>query len=229
MHLQHAYQRARELGQPMAQLVALWFFALFEVRLGNVARVGALADEMHGLVDSFGLVQGGAASGWFRGWADARTGAPREAHRRIREAYGANERLGMIAGATETLGYAAEAMLLAGDLDAAQSEVEEALEMARVRGERIYLPQLHLTAGAVARARGRSDDARASLRCALEEATRQEAPWLELMALTALCEHGRVTAEDRSALAALLERLPEAAEIPLVAGARRLLNRSHHR
>jgi ATP/maltotriose-dependent transcriptional regulator MalT len=207
----------------MAQLVAIWFYALFEVRLGNVEHVAALADEMHGLVDSFGLAQGRAASVWFRAWADARKGAPREAHRRIREAYEHNTRLGMLAGGSETLGYAAEALLLAGDLDEARGEVEEALEIARARGERIYLPQLLLIAGAIARALGESGDAQASGRRAVEEARRQEAPWLELMALTALCEREPVAAEDREALAALVDRLPEAAETTLVSRARAVL------
>jgi tetratricopeptide (TPR) repeat protein len=222
-HVQEAYERARQLRQPMAQLVAIWFYALFEVRLGNVEHVAALADEMHGLVDSFGLAQGRAASVWFRAWADARKGAPREAHRRIREAYEHNTRLGMLAGGSETLGYAAEALLLAGDLDEARGEVEEALEIARARGERIYLPQLLLIAGAIARALGESGDAQASGRRAVEEARRQEAPWLELMALTALCEREPVAAEDREALAALVDRLPEAAETTLASTARAVL------
>jgi DNA-binding winged helix-turn-helix (wHTH) protein/tetratricopeptide (TPR) repeat protein len=222
-HLEEAYKRARQLGQPMAQLVANWFYALFEIRLGNVEHVASLADEMHGLVDSFALAQGRAASRWFRAWADARKGAPREAHRRIREAYEDNTRLGMLAGGSETLGYAAEALLLAGDLDEARDEVDEALEIARGRGERVYLPQLLLIEGALAQALGQSGVAQSSVRRAVEEARTQEAPWLELTALTALCEREPVAAEDREALAALVDRLPEAAETTLVSRARALL------
>ena len=52
--------------------------------------------------------------------------------------------LGMLAGASETLGYATEALLLAGDLDGAQRQLEEALQIADKLGERVYLPQLFL-------------------------------------------------------------------------------------
>ena len=104
----------------MARMVAIWFDAMFEVRLGNAARVASLADEMRALVDEFALAQGRTASRWFRGWANARMGEPREGYRRIREGYEENTRLGMLAGASETLGYAAEALMLAVDWDAAQ-------------------------------------------------------------------------------------------------------------
>ena len=60
----------------------------------------------------------------------------------------------MLAGASEILGYATEALLLADDLDAAQKHLEEALHMADKLGERVYLPQLFLMEARIARARG---------------------------------------------------------------------------
>lgn len=204
--LQQAQARARELGQPMARMVAIWFDALFEVRLGNAERVAALADEMHGLVDEFALGQGRTACRWFRGWADARMGQPVDGYHRIREAYEENTRLGMLAGGSEVRGYAAEALLLAGNWDAAERELEEALRFANTYAERVYLPQLFLIEAAIARARGRAAAADASVRRAVAEARAQEAPWLELIARRELCE----SAEDRQALAALVGELPEA-------------------
>ena len=154
--LERAQVRARLLGWPMTRLAALWYDALFEVRLGNTERVAALADEMRALVDEFEVAQGRNACRWFRGWADARMGRPREGYRRIREAYEDNTRLGMLAGGSEVLGYAAEALVLAGDWDAAQHELEEALQFVNTHGERVYLPQLFLLEAAIARARGES-------------------------------------------------------------------------
>ena len=138
----------------MARLVAIWHSALLEVRLGNAERVAALADEMHALVEEFALAHGRTACRWFRGWADARMGAPLDAYQRIRGAYEDNVRLGMLAGASETLGYAAEALFLAGDLDGAQRQLDEALQIADKLGERVYLPQLFVLQAAIARARG---------------------------------------------------------------------------
>jgi DNA-binding winged helix-turn-helix (wHTH) protein/tetratricopeptide (TPR) repeat protein len=211
--LEKAYRRAREPGWPMAQLVALWHSALVEVRLGNAERVGAVADEMQALVEQHALAHGRSASRWFRAWADARLGAPRDAQARIREAYEENARLGMLTSGSETLGYAAEALLLAGDVGRAQSEIEEALQFADKLGERVYLPQLHLIEAAIARARGESQAATASIRRAVAEAQAQEAPWPELVALVALCESAGATTSDRRALAALAKKLPQARAI----------------
>ena len=225
--LQRAYVRARDLNWPMARLAAMWYSALFEVRLGNAERVAALADEMHALVEEFALAHGRTACRWFRGLADARMGAPRDAYQRIRGAYEDNVRLGMLVGASETLGYATEALFLAGDLDGAQRQLDEALQIAGKLGERVYLPQLYLMEAAIARSRGERTVADASVRRAIAEARAQEAPWLELMALIELCAVEGATAEDRRALAALVDQLPEANDTAAVAKARDLVGRAN--
>jgi ATP/maltotriose-dependent transcriptional regulator MalT len=207
----------------MGKMVAIWCDTLMEVRLGNSERVSRLADDLRALVEESGLALGRAAWRWFSGWADARHGEPREGFRRIREAYEDNTRRGMLAGGSETLGYAAEALLLAGELDAAQRQVEEALQIADNREERVYLPQLLMIQAAIARARGESAAADAAARRALAEARAQKAPWLELFALVELCEHEGAKAKDRQALAALVDRLPEAADTDAVARARALI------
>jgi hypothetical protein len=221
--LQRAHTRARQLRQPMAQMAAIWYDALLEVRLGDPQRVAALADEMTVLADKFALAHGRYGSSWFRGWADSHMGRPREGYRSIREAYEENTRLGMLVGGSETRAYAAEALLLARDWDAARDQVEEALRFANAYGERVYLPQLFLMQAAIARARGEGAAAHASARQALAEARAQEAPWLELIALTDLCESGGARAEDRQALAALIEQLPEAGDTAALSRARALL------
>ena len=220
-HVQRSHERARELRQPMTQLVATWHEALFEVRLGNAERVAALAEEMQSLVDEFSLAQGRTACLWFRGWAQALNGAPLEGHRLIREAFEENTRLGMRSGASEVLGYATQALLLAGQHDAAQAQLNEALLVAEELAERVVLPQLWLLEAAIARAQGRPDAA--SVRSAIEEARAQEAPWLELLALVDHCEHHEAAAAERSALAALVDRLPEAGDTVPVRRARSIL------
>jgi tetratricopeptide (TPR) repeat protein len=222
---QRAYARAGHLGWPMARLVAIWQSALLEVRLGNAGRVAALADEMRALVEEYALAHGRNGHRWFRGWADARMGEPMEGYRRIREAYEDNTRIGMLAGGSETLGYAAEALLLAGDHDAARRELDEALQLARARGERVYLSQLFLIEAAIARGCGQSAAALASVRRAVEEARAQQAPWLELNALIELGEGGGAKAEDRRALAARVEHLPEIVGTAAFARARALLGK----
>jgi DNA-binding winged helix-turn-helix (wHTH) protein/tetratricopeptide (TPR) repeat protein len=224
--LQRAHTRARLLGWPNTRLAALWFDALFEVRLGNAERVAALADEMRALVDESEVAQGRNACRWFRGWADARLGSPRDGYRRIREAYEDNTRLGMLAGGSEVLGYATEALVLDGDWDGAQQELEGALQVANTLGERVYLPQLFMMETAISRARGDRAAADAAIRRAIAEARAQEAPWLELMALIDLCDCRSATAKDRRALAALVDQLPEAVNTPAGRKARALLDKT---
>ena len=224
--VQRAHARARDRRWPMARLVAIWHGAMLEVRLGDAERVAALADEMQALVDEFALAHGRTACRWFRGWADARMGQPRDGYRRIRDAYEDNTRLGMLAGGSEVLGYAAEALVLAGDWDGAQHELEDALQVANTLGERVYLPQLFVMQAAIARARGDRAAADAAIRRAIAEARAQEAPWLELMALIELCDRHSATAKDRRALAALIDQLPEARDTAAVARARALLDKT---
>jgi DNA-binding winged helix-turn-helix (wHTH) protein len=224
--VQRAHARARDRGWPMAWLVAIWHGAMLEVRLGDAERVAVLADEMQALVDEFALAHGRTACRWFRGWADARMGQPRDGYRRIREAYEDNTRLGMLAGGSEVLGYATEALVLAGDWDGAQHELEDALQVANALGERVYLPQLFVMQAAIARARGDRAAADAAIRRAIAEARAQEAPWLELMALIELCDRHSATAKDRRALAALVDQLPEARDTAAVARARALLDKT---
>jgi len=224
--VERANARARDRGWPMARLVAIWHGALLEVRLGNAERVAALADEMHALVEEYALAHGRTACRWFRALADARMGAPHDAYQRIRDAYEDNVRLGMLVGASETLGYATEALFLAGDLDGAQRQLDEALAMAGQLGERVYLVQLYLLEAAIARSRDERKVADASVRRAIVEARAQEAPWLELMALIELCDRHGATAKDRSALAALVAQLPEALNTSAGAKARALLDKT---
>jgi ATP/maltotriose-dependent transcriptional regulator MalT len=155
-------------------------------------------------------------------------GEPRKGHALILEAYETNIRLWMLAGTSEILGYAAEALLLAGDLDRAREQLDEALQVAEKLAGRVYLPQLYLIEAAIARARGELASANASVRRAVAEARNQEAPWLELIALVDLWEQKGAMPQDRRALAVLLDRLPEATDTKAWVKARALLAKTKH-
>ena len=104
--------------------------------------------------------------------------------------------------------------------------MSSSLDRAVVSGKFLRVAgQLFLIKGAIARARGQSGAARGCVRQALAEAGAQEAPWLELMALLELCGHSGAKAEDRHALAALVDRLPEASNTTAVIRARALLGK----
>jgi ATP/maltotriose-dependent transcriptional regulator MalT len=131
----------------------------------------------------------------------------------------------MISGSSETLGYAAEALVLHGDLGGAEEQLRQALGVVETYGERIYLPQLLLTEAAIARARGHRAEAAATIRRALTEARAQQARWLELLVLTELCEHTTATIAESSALRALVEEVGEGIETPALSRARSFVDR----
>jgi hypothetical protein len=196
-------------------MVTTWLDILCEIRLGDVERVARLAEDLESLVEKYALVQGRSACRWFRGWVLARRGQPLEAFRLIREACEQNMALGMVAGGSETLGYAAEALLLHGDLLIVDQY-----------GERIYLPQLLIIESAIATRRAQTDIAEASLRRAIAEAREQRARWSELLALTELCATPVASSSDRAGLGAMTSTYGNEVTAPVLARARAILSGS---
>lgn len=218
-----ARERARRLGQPMGHMVALWFNCMLEARMQNVTMVASLAAELSKVVEDGALAQGKAPSRWFRGWAEALLGSPLNGHQLIMDAYERNTRLGMFAGSGEVLYYAAEAMLLAGDLAAAETHLEAATQLARRLSERVYLTQILTLQARIAHARNDERGMRAALRDALTEARRQQSPWLELNVLVALHDVGQAQATDTAALAEVYRGFSEGHDLPVYAKARSAL------
>jgi hypothetical protein len=89
----------------------------------------------------------------------------------------------MLAGTSEVLGYAAEALVLAQDWDGAREQLRRALDMSAHTAERAYLPQLHLLQARIDAAHGDEAAKQAALDAALQAAREQDAVWLVLMAL----------------------------------------------
>ena len=222
-HVRRASERARELRQPMTRLVADWYQALLEVRLGNAADLAALAGGMQRLVEEFSLEQGRTACRWFLGLAQARQGRAREGYRLIRDAFEESRQLGMRAGASEVLGYATEALLAAGDHEAARAQLREAFAAADEIGEDVYRLQLWLLGAAIDRAQGRRAAGEVSAQRVIEQARAQESPWIELLARIELAAQRALDASERRDLDALVRGLPEAEDAPAFAQARRLL------
>ena len=211
------YERARDLRTPPPQMAALWLDGLFAVRLGNPARVADISEQLRVLADEHALAGARAAHLWFRGWSVAQLGDPRAGYRLIREGYELSVRLGIRAWACETLGYAAEALARAGDWAWARQQLDEAMQCADAIGERQCLPQLLVLDARIAYALGESKRAGEAIRQAIDEARAQEAPWLEMIALSAVCERKDATKRHREALRLVLERVTGGRDTPPVA------------
>jgi hypothetical protein len=222
--IEAARVRALALREPAPRVAAFWLEALFEVRMGHPGRAAEAAERLAQVQEEYDGPEGKAAVLWFRGWAQAHLGDPRAGHRLIREGYERVTRCGMRAYAGETLGYAAEALMLAGDWPAARKQIEEARQTAEAAGDRSCLPRLLMLEARVADALGERRRARDSLREAVAEARMQEAAGLELEARSALCERDDATAVELAALRQLVEGLSEGSDAPPVARARALVS-----
>ena len=221
--IEAACARALALREPAPRQAAFWLQALFEVRMDNPERVAEAAERLARLQQEYDGPEGKAAALWFRGWAQAHLEDPVAGHRLIREGYEQVAGLGMRAFAGETLGYAAEALVLAGNFAAAREQIVEAKSCAQAAGDRSCLPRLLMLEARVADGLGERHQARDSLQEAVAEARTQEAAWPELLARLALCERGDATAVELAALREVAEGLTEGLDTPPVVRARALI------
>jgi DNA-binding winged helix-turn-helix (wHTH) protein/tetratricopeptide (TPR) repeat protein len=220
---QLALTRAERIGQPIAKMLALWCAAQLNLRLRRPAEVAKYAAELGALTVAASLRHALGPSLWLRGWAEAWLGEPQVGYEHIVEGYGHHEQLGMYGGCTEVLGYAAEAALLAGRVDDAESRIREALALAERLGERGMLADLLSNKARIHTARGAHADARASLDQALAVAREQGALGCEVDLLAAIAERDDRTAADVAALHAAFGRLTEGLDTPVAERARSVL------
>lgn len=221
--LEKAHARASALKQPMAMMVALWFSALFEVRRDNVERVAAIAAQLRAVVDDYGVPQGIGPANWYAGWAAARLGEPERGIGLIRQGYENNLVLEMHAGNTEVLGYAAEALLQAGDWRGALDALDEAFQLAEALPERAYTPKLHLLRSDALAGAGDMAGAEGALADALAAAREQQAAWLEVQVLVETCRRRGPSVERKAELARAFARLDTTDDSPVVSAARAFL------
>jgi DNA-binding winged helix-turn-helix (wHTH) protein len=213
-----ALQRSQALGQPMAQMLAHWCACMVQIRLHQPQHVHMLSQELDRIVQAHGVAQGEGPARWYRGWALAHAGEPREGHRLILEGCERHTRFGMVAGCPQVLSYAAEAMLLAGDAEAAQRHVDEGLALAARMGETVAVADLWMRQAEVAQARDDAATARQALREAAAQARLHGAQGYEVEALTRLCRLPDATTDDGLALSALRDSLPAGFDPALRAG-----------
>jgi hypothetical protein len=197
------------LGQPLAQSLARWRAGMLEVRLGNPDKVIEHAKAVETIVAKTCIAQGDGPSRYLRGWALAQQGDPVTGLALIRDGLERHLRIGMISSSSEVMGYAAEALVLAKDWEAANKELALAFARAREIDEHYYVPMLLLLQARVAAGQGEQDAAHGWLQEARRVAREQEAPGFELKVAIELVQHPSSTQLDRDELARLLESITE--------------------
>jgi DNA-binding winged helix-turn-helix (wHTH) protein len=205
---ERALNLAQQIGQPLTKSLAHWRAGMLEVRFENPRGVLTHADAIREIVETTTISQGDGAARYLRGWATARLGDPKRGLELIREGLELQLRIGAIANCTEVMGYAAEAMILAGDWLGAEQQLSTAFDRAAELEEWVYSPMLMCLQARAAFGRGDSVLALHRLREAVTLARKQEALGFELKIACTLAEHPDSTPEDRASLSTLLNKLP---------------------
>jgi hypothetical protein len=170
------------------------------------------------------VAQGRGPSLWLRGCAESRLGEARVGYRHILDGYACHAQLGMYAGCTEVLGYAAEALILERDWPGARRQLKEAFALAERIGERLSMPELLLFEARIAQGEGDTASARASMLEAVREAQTQRALGSELRALIALAELPDAPQENFIALETAYGKMTEGFDTQLYICAGALLS-----
>lgn len=209
MQAQKAIAIGENIGSPLAQSLARWRAGMLEVRLGNPDKVIEHAEAIANVVSRTAVVQGDGPSRYLRGWALAQRGQAREGVELIRDGLERHLRIGMIASSTEVMGYCVEALILAGDFAEAEKELARAFARTRELDEHYYLPVLLMLQSRIAQQRCDPVGSLKWLREAIRTARAQQAPAFELKAVNEVVAHPASDADDRKALAALLDGFAE--------------------
>lgn len=218
-----ALARTGRRGQPMARLVVHWCGCALAIRLEDVETAEAHVAGLEELVATTTIQQARAPARWFRGWVEVRRGRAAEGVALIREGLALYEQSGTLAGCTETLAYAAEALILAQRWAEAQATLDQAHAIAERFGERLYMTELRLLQARLAAGQGDASGERRAIEQALDESRSTGALGAELRAAVALAERAERTDQDLALLRALLARISEGVDVPLYRRARTLL------
>ncbi len=224
-HLRIGMARAERIQQPMALMLSNWCGGMLGIRIDDVDLVAAHARGLSVVLSRTMLTQGHGPELWLRGWVEAMRGDTAAGHAHVMEGYQSHARLGMYSGCAEVLGYAAEALITAGDWTAAAGCLEDALELSHRIGERLALPRLLLMKARVASGRKDLAGARGALHECLAEARAQAAHGAALHALVALVELKGSKASDAGELRRALDAMKEGADLPIYRRASDLLSR----
>lgn len=208
-HLALGAERAQRLGQPMGLMLMDWAGGMTYARLAEYEAVARHAASLTKFIDATLLQQGRGPALWLTGLAQSHAGDPAGGAKLIMQGYEFHARLGMYAGCPEVLGYAADAYLRAGDLDAATQVLDQAIALGERIGERLVLPDLLSVRGRIALARQDVAAARSWLQSASAEAAAQGAAGLALNILILLAELPDRAASDIAALDAAHKNVKE--------------------
>jgi predicted ATPase/DNA-binding winged helix-turn-helix (wHTH) protein len=215
--------RAEAVRQPFSRMMALFYAGVVATRIDDVTRVDAMATALQKTVTDNAFVQGDPLWRWLRGWVLTSQDQLDAGYALMLEGYDLHLRINLLTGAPSVLAYTARTALRAGRIANALRHVDEGFALSQKTGERLFLPDLHLSRSRIAAATGDAATARSAARSALDEARAQHAAWSELEASVALCKLTDATADDVYALKSLCAARQDGRDTALYLEASRLI------
>ncbi|HET9388249.1 MAG TPA: AAA family ATPase, partial [Steroidobacteraceae bacterium] len=202
-----AQARAERIRQPTSQTLVHWYGGLMAARLRLPDEVAQHALALSQIMASAGTALGAGPTLYLQGYSESLLGNARLGLQHIQEGHARQLEMGMHAGDTEVLCFAAEALIRAEDWPEAQGQIDRALEIAKQRGEGLCIPALLMQQARAALGRGDPAGARESLGRSIREAQARGALMAELQARVALAQSGG--SSERAELAAVYSRFTE--------------------
>jgi len=222
-----AIARARRLAHPPVLAVSLNIGALPLSLVGDDAALGECADQVFAVATEQGFPQWRAEGTIYRGWVKVKNGDVTEGISLLRRGSIAFRATGAEMWMPYGFALFAKALEIAGQVEEALTQVDEALEIVERTGVRWLVAELYRHKGQLLLRQGHTETAEELYRKALSIAEEQEAKLWELRAAASLARLRRDQdreAEARDLLAPVYAWFTEGFDTPDLKEAKTLLD-----
>ena len=227
--IERALRRADELGSVAARANALYWQTVLEAHRGDASATHDVADALHRLTEEYGIRTYADFCQIFASWAYGRLTDPEAGAERLKQAIATlNAAQGGKTGTRLYHGLLAELELVMSRPDCALEQIDEALEIADLKGGHYREPYLHHLRGDILLKRDPANPALAkdAYQTAIAVAKQQGARSYELLSALSLAKLYQSTgrpADANAVLSPALEGFAPTPEMPEIAEAQSLL------
>jgi predicted ATPase len=195
-----AIAEARRLAHPPSLAVGLSWGARLLSLVGNNEALDDWVDELIAVATEHGHALNRAVGTLFRGWVKVKNGDVAEGISTLRSGLDAYRATGAEVRTSHYIGLLARACEIAGQIEEAVAQLDEALQIVERTGERWFAAELNRHKGQLLVRQGHSEAAEELYRKALSIAVEQEAKFWELHAAVSLARLRRDQGRKAEAL-----------------------------
>ena len=222
-----AIAEARRLAHPLSLTTSLSMASILHWLVGDNAALDELAEELVAVAAEQDFAQFRASGTLCRGWVKVKNGDVAEGISLLRSGSAAYTATGSVIWMPQNISQLACAYEIAGQIEEAVAQLDDALQIVEKTGERWLQAELHRHKGQLLLRQGHTETAEALYRKALSIAREQEAKLWELRAVMSLArlqrDQGR-RAEARDLLAPVYGWFTEGFDTPDLKDAKALLD-----